>query len=110
VIWGPLKVPVVEGHGHDQMDQGQAATADHPGHIRDESHPGDISLREISVLVPIALAIIVLGVKPGLVSDRMLGPVQQIRRPLTNAEEFTRRQRQTGTAIAQAQNPSSELH
>ena len=34
--------------------------------------PGDIGFREISILVPIALAVIVLGVKPGLVIDRTL--------------------------------------
>jgi NADH-quinone oxidoreductase subunit M len=90
VIWGPLKVPAAEAHGHSQSDQGQAATPDHAGHPRDETHPGDIGLREISVLVPIALAIIVLGVKPGVISDGMLGPVQQIRKPLINAEEFSK--------------------
>jgi NADH-quinone oxidoreductase subunit M len=83
VIWGPLKVPVVAGgHGHGQEDQGQAATPEHGGHGRHENHPGDIGFREISVLVPIAIAVIILGVKPGLVIDRMLGPVQEIRAPL----------------------------
>jgi NADH-quinone oxidoreductase subunit M len=69
VIWGPLKVPNVGEHGHG-------------GHSHDESHPGDIGLREISILVPIALAVIVLGVKPGLVIDRMLVPIEGIRAPL----------------------------
>jgi NADH-quinone oxidoreductase subunit M len=77
VIWGPLKVPVVDGHGE----------AGHGAHSSHASHPGDIGFREISVLVPIALAVIVLGVKPGLVIDRMLGPVEQIRSPLITGGE-----------------------
>lgn len=90
VIFGPLKVPALDGHGHghSQEDQGQAATPDHGGHSSHPSHPGDISLREISVLVPIALAIVILGVKPGVITDRMLGPVQDVRRPLINAERL----------------------
>ena len=96
VIWGPLKVPVVEGHGHGQPEP-------NVGHSADAAHPGDISLREISVLVPIAIAIVILGVKPGVVSDRMLGPVQQIRRPLTDAEEFANSHAPQGTeALARA--------
>ena len=72
VIWGPLKVPAVAGHG--------SADTRHGSHGHDQ--PGDIGFREISVLVPIAIAVVILGVKPGLVIDRMLGPVQQIRQPL----------------------------
>jgi len=69
VIWGPLKVPNVGDHGSG-------------GHSHGDIHPGDIGFREISILVPIALAVIVLGVKPGLVIDRMLGPIEGIRAPL----------------------------
>ena len=73
VIWGPLKVP--ETSGHDE-------------HAAHASHPGDIGLREISALVPIALAIVVLGVKPGWVIDRMLQPVQDIRAPLITSGQM----------------------
>ena len=90
VIFGPLKVPLVEAHGHGQEHQGQAATSEHAGHGR-HGGPGDISLREISVLVPIALAVVILGVKPGVVIDRMLWPVQQIRAPLRQAGEMSMR-------------------
>lgn len=94
VIWGPLKVPVLAAHGNGQAEQvstgsGHAAP-DHGGHAQGESHPGDINLREISILIPIAIAVVILGVKPGLVSDRMLGPVQEIRAPLTAAEAYAR--------------------
>ncbi len=67
VIWGPLKVPAV-----------RAATP-HGAHDRG---PGDIGRREIAILVPLALAVIVLGVKPGLVTDSLLGPIEAIRRPV----------------------------
>lgn len=86
VIWGPLKTPAVGAHGHSQEDQGQAATPEHGGHSSDENQPGDIGLREISVLIPIAIAVVILGVKPGLVIDRMLLPVQEIRSPLDRSE------------------------
>ena len=78
VIWGPLKVPDVGGHGHGAGDS-------HGGHSHDE-RPGDIGFREISILVPIALAVIVLGVKPGLIIDRMLGPIEAIRAPLVSED------------------------
>jgi NADH-quinone oxidoreductase subunit M len=96
VIWGPLKVPVVAGHGHGQADQGQAATPDHAGHSRHDNNLGDIGFREISVLIPIAIAVIVLGVKPGLVIDRMIGPVQQIRSPLIESGAETTMKKTTG--------------
>jgi NADH-quinone oxidoreductase subunit M len=82
VIWGPLKVPDVSDHGHRQEDQGQAAAVEHAGHAR---QPGDIDWREISILIPIAIAVVILGVKPGVVMDRMLVPVQEIRQPLIAA-------------------------
>lgn len=93
VIWGPLKTPVLHGHGAaaavghtahgtaiGQADQGQTSS---PGHgsdgPRDDDTPGDIGPREIAILVPLALAVIVLGVKPGIVMDSLLKPVQSIR-------------------------------
>lgn len=80
VIFGPLKVPEVVGHDHTDGSD-----------VAHGSHPGDINLREISVLVPIAIAIVILGVKPGVVSDGVLTPVQEIRKPLIDAEQMTMR-------------------
>jgi NADH:ubiquinone oxidoreductase subunit 4 (subunit M) len=98
VIFGPLKVPEIAGHGH--------AGAEHVTHAGHESHPGDINLREISILVPIALAIVILGVKPGVVTDRMLAPVQEIRKPLIDAEQMTmRRAAPNKEMVAQAVHP-----
>ena len=34
------------------------------------------------MLIPIAVAIVILGVKPGVVTDKMLEPIQQVRAPL----------------------------
>ena len=94
VIFGPLKVPAVEGD--------DAAGAH--GHAH-EPHPGDIGLREISVLVPIALAVVILGVKPGVVIDRMLGPIQKIRAPLMQREDLASRSAPEQQMIARAARP-----
>jgi NADH-quinone oxidoreductase subunit M len=64
VIWGPLKTP---GHGPEhttgQEDQGQAAS---PAHEPEENRLStDLNAREIGILVPIALAVVILGVIPG---------------------------------------------
>jgi NADH-quinone oxidoreductase subunit M len=68
VIFGPLKAPDVSaGHGHGEADAGHAQT------------PGDINSREIAILVPLALAVIVLGVAPGIITGPILGPVEKIR-------------------------------
>ncbi|MDB5293328.1 MAG: proton-translocating NADH-quinone oxidoreductase, chain [Phycisphaerales bacterium] len=70
VIFGPLKTPAVEDHstghgGHDSHGHGGMSA--------------DIGLREIGILVPIAIAVIILGVKPGLVIGPMRGPIANIR-------------------------------
>jgi NADH-quinone oxidoreductase subunit M len=65
VIWGPLKTP-----GHD----------DAHGH-QDESHDGlprDLNLREISILVPLALAVVILGVYPNIVLNTIREPSRAI--------------------------------
>jgi NADH-quinone oxidoreductase subunit M len=72
VLFGPLKFP----QPHD--DHGQAAHADH-GH--DEPKLNDIGGREIAILVPLAIAIVVLGVLPTSLLKPMLGPVDLIRNP-----------------------------
>jgi NADH:ubiquinone oxidoreductase subunit 4 (subunit M) len=105
VIWGPLKTPAVGAHGHSQEDQGQAATPEHGGHARHETHPGDIGLREISVLVPIAIAVVILGVKPGIVIDRMLEPVQEIRSPLQRGENLAHAAHEPKQLLADVSRP-----
>src|SRR5665213_347066 len=92
VIFGPLKTPAVEdGHGHgqsaySQADQGQALAGDHHGAQGSASHshshgngPPDIGRREIGILIPIAIAVVILGVKPGIIIDGMRDSVEQLR-------------------------------
>jgi NADH-quinone oxidoreductase subunit M len=78
VIWGPLKTPPIE-HGepeeHAQEDRGQAAG---PGHVL----PADIGGREIAVLVPLALLVVVLGVMPNLVLKPIKQPIDLLRAPV----------------------------
>jgi NADH-quinone oxidoreductase subunit M len=83
VMFGPLKVPTVEAHGHASEEHAGSNVLAYERHAP-PPHPGDINRWEIALLTPIALAIVVLGVKPGLVTDRMLGPIQAIRMPLIN--------------------------
>lgn len=64
VIFGPLKVPHVhEEHGHKPLSR-------------------DLNLREISVLTPLAVAVVLLGVLPAPVLNSMLEPVRMIRQPV----------------------------
>jgi len=67
VIFGPLKFPEAHNSGHDQL-------------------PPDINLREISILVPIAIAVIVLGVQPNLVLKTIDQPVRSIAQQTTVPE------------------------
>ncbi|HUB26024.1 MAG TPA: NADH-quinone oxidoreductase subunit M [Tepidisphaeraceae bacterium] len=65
VIWGPLKTPEAHdehGHGHEQ--------------------PGDIGKREIAILVPLALAVVFMGVYPGFVMRSMSNAVDDLRLPV----------------------------
>ena len=63
VIFGPLKVP-----GHE---------AEHAGTL-----PDDLNAREISVLVPIALAVLALGVAPSVLLNTLDGPTRQLIGPV----------------------------
>ena len=81
VIWGPLKTPAVHGDSHGHAPTG----GDVHGYALPEhhaNHPGDINAREIAILIPIALAVIVLGVKPSVVTEHMFKPVQEVLAPV----------------------------
>ena len=111
VIWGPLKTPnphahdplprgavaydadgvehgAVHGAGHSHAaghtTQAQGATPDRGGH-HDEA--GDLTGREIAILLPLAVAVIVLGVMPAPVLRSMLRPVQALRTPATAVQQ-----------------------
>jgi NADH-quinone oxidoreductase subunit M len=68
IIFGPLKFP---GDGHDTTH-----------HAHGESQPhgatGDLNPREIGILVPLAIACVVLGVFPNLIAGPIRGPLEHI--------------------------------
>lgn len=71
VLFGPLKTPLdapahgsAHGHGHGQ----------HAGH----ELPGDIGGREIAVLTPLAVAVILLGVMPNIILSSIAAPVDRL--------------------------------
>ena len=70
VIFGPLKTPDLHHGSHDETD------AHH------DSTPGDLSAREIGILVPLALAVVVLGVAPLGLMNSMVEQINDIRRPV----------------------------
>jgi NADH-quinone oxidoreductase subunit M len=64
IVWGPLKTPHHDDHA--------APDASHA------SLPPDLNAREIGILVPIALAVVILGVKPNIVLKTIEKPSQAI--------------------------------
>jgi len=95
VIWGPLKYPHGHGgdHGHGERPLPRAAAA-YDAHGA-ESHPvdgtRDLTGRELAVLAPLAVAVVLLGVMPTPVLDSMLRPIQAIRTPASAMQQPERR-------------------
>src|SRR5262249_53696131 len=76
VIWGPLKVPGGHGDAHGHGDHAD-------GHAHGEKHAStDINGREIAILLPLALAVIFLGVLPTSLMRRMADPIKQLQQPI----------------------------
>ena len=74
VIWGPLKVPDV-GHDHDA----HTPAADAPAHgAAHAPASNDIGPREIAILTPLAILVVVLGVYAAGFLRPMRSPVQMI--------------------------------
>ena len=78
VIWGPLKTP-----GHSDDTHATHAAAEHGGAERSSSAaadalPTDINAREISVLVPLALSVVLFGVYPNLILNSIRKPAQAV--------------------------------
>jgi NADH-quinone oxidoreductase subunit M len=69
VIFGPLKTPVLHGE-----------RGGHGGH---DDAPGDIGAREITILIPLAIAVVWLGVYPTPLLHSLNIPVGQMQAPLT---------------------------
>jgi NADH-quinone oxidoreductase subunit M len=87
VIWGPLKTPDGEdhsaGHGvHDPDHAGAERSGTPPTADRRSAAPGrlppDIGGREIGILIPLALAVIILGVKPNIILQTIETPVMAV--------------------------------
>jgi NADH-quinone oxidoreductase subunit M len=104
VIWGPLKFPHGHdpGHGHEalprgataydahggghagqtQEDRGQAATTSRHYHA---DPTGDLTGREMAILVPLAICVVLLGFFPTPMLDSILRPIQALRTPAPSA-------------------------
>jgi NADH-quinone oxidoreductase subunit M len=78
VLFGPLKFP----HAHGDDSHADDADA-HGDHAHAQPKMNDIGFREITILVPLAIVIIVLGVVPTSLLKPMLGPVNAL---LPNAQ------------------------
>ena len=80
IVWGPLKTPDAHGHEHDDDDHaGAKRAADHRSASPDSARlPKDLNAREIALLVPLALAAVILGVYPNIVLKTIEKPVEAI--------------------------------
>jgi NADH-quinone oxidoreductase subunit M len=84
VMFGPLKFPQAhEGHGAagSAADATAHAHHGHPDHAHAEPVQNDIGFRELVILVPLAVVILILGVVPTSLLKPMLGPVDLLRTP-----------------------------
>jgi NADH-quinone oxidoreductase subunit M len=96
VIFGPLKVP---GHepAHDTASSTDTAGPDASQPA--EELPTDIGPREVGLLIPLALAVVLLGVAPRGIMNSMRGPIDLLRNPVAVAQNIR------NTALAGATNP-----
>ena len=92
VATGTTVVATTTGHG-----RGSREDADRP-----ETLPRDLSTREIAILVPLALAAVILGVRPGIVMDTTADEVNRLRTAAVAAPATTAGQGTTVDAGARA--------
>ncbi|MBS0190200.1 MAG: NADH-quinone oxidoreductase subunit M [Phycisphaerales bacterium] len=73
VVFGPLKEPAGHGgaHGHDEHHGHEDA------HATEAHLPADLTAREITALLPLAVACLVFGVFPAPLLSALKGPVDQ---------------------------------
>ena len=74
VVWGPLKVPAVHHDGDSHGAGGNAGHDSHGGH----SPVNDLSMREIGVLIPLAVGCLVLGLYPAPILRPIEEPLGRI--------------------------------
>jgi NADH-quinone oxidoreductase subunit M len=77
IVWGPLKTPGHDDHGHGHTGDEHKAAPD--------ALPKDLNAREIACLVPIALAVVILGIRPNIILKTIEKPSQQIVQAVQNA-------------------------
>lgn len=97
VIWGPLKATVKHAPGHEDDSDHHAV-------------PGDLNGREIAILVPLALAVFLLGWFPQPVMQSMKGPLDALTSTATYANPDIARATPAPTLpnpvqVAQAEQP-----
>ena len=80
IIFGPLKVPAHE-EGHGATHGNAAVGAD--SHAHGHAAKNDLNAREIGILVPLAIAVIWLGVRPTPILQSMTAPLALSREPLS---------------------------
>jgi len=91
VIWGPLKTPGGDhGHAHEPAAH-EAETG--------ATLSVDLNRREIAILVPLAVMVVVLGVLPNLVLKSVEGSVREL---ISQSEEQPQQQRPHNVAVAGA--------
>ncbi len=83
LIFGPLKLPEVHASGTHAFDEpSEAHGASGHTHALPDGLPRDLNAREIGLLTPLAIVVIVLGIVPTPLLDSILPDVQRYGRPI----------------------------
>ncbi len=78
VIWGPLRVPEQTTEGHDaHAVQDTHATS----HATPNKSYNDLTGRELGILTPLAIAIVLLGIFPNAMTQYIKTPLREIQNP-----------------------------
>jgi NADH-quinone oxidoreductase subunit M len=96
IVWGPL----LEPHAHDEHAHPAAAHAD-PGAL-----PTDLNNREIGILIPLAIACLVLGLYPGPVIDGLRGPTSLMAGQMNDARAALRARSSTPARTGEQKPPA----
>jgi NADH-quinone oxidoreductase subunit M len=82
VIFGPLKTPQ-----HSSADSHATADGHSSTHSPSAGAHSDLDGREMSILIPLALAVVLLGVVPTPVLRSMLKPLRDLRSPVSSVNQ-----------------------
>jgi NADH-quinone oxidoreductase subunit M len=80
IVWGPLKTPNAHSAGHGHTAHGDAHGQEDAGQGADPGHQlsTDLNAREVGILIPLALAVVILGVRPNIILKTIEKPSQAI--------------------------------